>query len=63
MVNLVETLIGICIASLLIAGLAWVQSRSGGEREAKYRTRMRRFLILAAITGIAGAVGEILLRI
>lgn len=63
MVNLVETLFVIAIISALIAGLAYIQSRSGGEREVRYRTRMRRFLRLAIATGVMAIVGEVLIRI
>jgi hypothetical protein len=63
MVNLVETLFGITIGAMLIAGLAYVQSRSGPERAPRYQTRMRRALAVAAISGALAVAGEIVLQL
>jgi hypothetical protein len=62
MVNLVETLFAVCIVSLVIAGLAHVQSRSGPERAAKYLIRRQRFLGLGIASGIVAGILELALR-
>jgi cytochrome bd-type quinol oxidase subunit 2 len=62
MVNLLETLYVLVAVCFLIAGLAWVQSRSGGERRARYLSRMRRFLTLALIGSVTAIVWYVMLR-
>ena len=56
MVNLLETLYVVTALCLIIALVAWVQSRGGGDRAIRYGRRMRRALILALITGVISAV-------
>jgi hypothetical protein len=63
MINFIETLFGITIASLVIAGIAYVQSRSGGERALRYRERMQRMLIIAGVCGVLAGVLEIVVRL
>jgi hypothetical protein len=46
-VNLLEALYVVTALAAVIAALAWLQSRGGGDRAERYRRRMRRFLTLA----------------
>ena len=62
MVNFVEMLFGVAIGAALVGALAFVQSKSGGERAEKYRLRMKSAFTLAAGFLIAGIIGEIYLR-
>jgi hypothetical protein len=55
MVNLLEALYVLTAVALLIAALAWVQARGGGDRAARYGSRMRGFLKLALALAIASA--------
>jgi hypothetical protein len=56
MVNLLETLYVVTALSVLIATLAWVQSRGGAQRAERYGRRMRIALVAAALSAIAAAV-------
>jgi hypothetical protein len=56
MVNFLETLYVVTGLCLLIALVAWVQSRSGGERAVRYGRRMRRALLVALISGATAVV-------
>ena len=55
-VNLLEVLYGVTVGAALVAALAWVQSRSGGERGARYGRRMRRASAVAMVCALGAAV-------
>ena len=56
MVNFLETLYVVTGLCLLVALVAWVQSRSGGDRAIRYGRRMRRALLIALVTGATSVV-------
>ena len=56
MVNFLEGLYVVTALSLLVAGLAFVQSRGGGERAERYGRRMRTALGVAIVAGTAAIV-------
>jgi hypothetical protein len=62
MVNFVETLIAITVIAALIAILAWIQSRAGGERKIRYRRRMRNALAVMLACGALATALEIYIR-
>jgi hypothetical protein len=62
MVNFVETLFGVTVVAALVALVAWVQSRGGGDRAVRYGRRMRRFGAVALVCGLVAAVLEVWLR-
>ncbi len=63
MVDFVETLFGIAAVCLLVAAVAWVQSRGGGDRGARYRRRMRRFGKLGLAAGALALALELWLQL
>jgi hypothetical protein len=56
MVLLLEALYAVTAFSALVAALAWVQSRSGGDRAERYSKRMRTALGIAIIAGTTAVV-------
>jgi hypothetical protein len=54
-VNLLEALYVLTALAVVIAALAWIQSRGGGDRAVRYGLRMRRFMKLALTLGIVSA--------
>jgi len=63
MVNIAETFIGLTIASALVTLIAWVQSRGGGDRAARYGARMRRFARITLVVGVIAAALETYIRV
>ena len=62
MVSFVETLFGIAIGATLVAILAFVQSKSGGERALKYQRRMKSAFSLAGVFLVLAIIGEVYIR-
>ncbi len=62
MVNFAETLWGLTALAIVVGVIAFVQSRGGEERRARYARRMRRAFSAAAIVGVAAIVMELWLR-
>lgn len=62
MVNLVEILFGIAIGSGVVCLLAFIQSKSGGERAIKYRDRMKAACFISVISLGLAVAGELMLH-
>ncbi len=63
MVNLAETFIGLTSVSALVTLVAWVQSRGGGDRRARYGARARRFARITLVVGVIAAALETYIQV
>lgn len=61
MESFVQILFGIAIGSGAVCVLAFVQSKSGGERALRYRERMRNACIVSLVAVAVAVMGELLL--
>lgn len=62
MVTVVEILFGIAIGSGIVCLLAFVQSKSGGERAIKYKQRLRASCVVGLVALGLAVLGELALR-